>query len=82
MENTQFAFDIKDLGDSKVIILNHSRLDELWTLTEYFLLNEVILQNALFMNYFHVLDILRSDVKLSSNLPKILRKWWEPKDLL
>ena len=57
MENIQFSFDMKDLGDSKVILLNHNRMDELWVVAQYFFLHEILLQNALYLNYYHILDV-------------------------
>ena len=60
LETLQLQFDLKELGDSKMIVLDYSKLEDLWVISEYILLQDILLQNTLLMNYYYTLDVFRN----------------------
>ena len=72
-ENIHHFFDMKQLKDSKSIALSPSKLESLRLTTEYLLLHEAVLQNAVNMNHLYILDVTQVFKGDNGNIYKALK---------
>ena len=68
MDNVTFTFELKEVGDCRMIVMNNQKLNQLLQVTEYFLVHEQLVKNAIRFNYFFINEIERVSISYAEFL--------------